>query len=164
MFAHDVLQAKSENAPIRSPDSWSKHVRAAILHVIGLPQFATAYLSPSVLCWSSSGPTHKHVQSDASVACSPFVETDIEAKTDASPKAGLHNVDAQQVRCRALRWLPDRFRQNRLTATQRSSLGMTKVVADHLGPANSGGERRLARTVAMEERARRSALGVGVCR
>ena len=42
---------------------------------------------------------------------------------------------------------------------------MTKVVADHLvGPANSGGERRLARTVAMEERARRSALGVGVCR
>ena len=105
MFAHDVLQAKSENAPIRSPDSWSKHVRAAILHVIGLPQFATAYLSPSVLCWSSSGPTHKHVQSDASVACSPFVETDMEAKIDASPKAGLHNVDAQQVRCCPLRWL-----------------------------------------------------------
>ncbi len=28
---------------------------------------------------------------------------------------------------------------------------MTRVVADNLGPANSGGERRLARTVAMED-------------
>ncbi len=27
---------------------------------------------------------------------------------------------------------------------------MTRVVADNLGPANSGGERRLAKTVAMQ--------------
>ncbi len=59
---------------------------------------------------------------------------------------------------------PIRFRPNRLTATQRSSLGMTRVVAGNPGPANSGGERRLARTVAMEDGQDGSALGVGVCR
>ncbi len=41
---------------------------------------------------------------------------------------------------------------------------MTSVVADHPGPANSGGERRLARTVAMEDVHAGSTLGVGVCR
>ncbi len=34
---------KSENPPIPLPKSWPTHVRAAILHVISLAQFATAY-------------------------------------------------------------------------------------------------------------------------
>ena len=41
---------------------------------------------------------------------------------------------------------------------------MTGVVADHPGPANSGGERRLVKTVAMEDGQAGPALGVGVCR
>ena len=34
---------KSESPQISLPKSWSKHVRAAILHVISLAQFATAH-------------------------------------------------------------------------------------------------------------------------
>ena len=34
---------KAENPPIPLPKSWPTHVRAAILHVISLAQFATAY-------------------------------------------------------------------------------------------------------------------------
>jgi hypothetical protein len=34
---------KSESPQIPLPKSWSKHVRAAILHVISLAQFATAH-------------------------------------------------------------------------------------------------------------------------
>ncbi len=46
---------------------------------------------------------------------------------------------------------------HRLTATQRSSLVVTRVVAGYPGSANSGGERRLARAVAMGDRVRWSA-------